>query len=229
MNARRRYNELSTDRATFQDVANTCAELTLPYLMKNEGDTATHSNLKTPWQSVGAKAVVTLASKLMLALLPPQTTFFKLQVRDDKLGEELDPTIRSEIDLSFSKIERMVMGYINASNDRVVIHQAMKHLIVAGNSLIFMGKDGLKNFPLNRYVLERDGNGNVIEIVTKELISRKLVNVPEPKPNEVSAGGGLNGRTGAGTKDDDVEVYTHVKMDSKNCLLYTSPSPRDQA
>ena len=69
------------------------------------------------------------------------------------------------------------MSAINASNDRVVIHQAMKHLIVAGNSLIFMGKDGLKNFPLNRYVLERDGNGNVIEIVTKELINRKLVDV----------------------------------------------------
>ena len=100
------------------------------------------------------------------------------------------------------------MDYVNASNDRVVIHQAMKHLIVAGNSLIYMGKDGLKNFPLNRYVLERDGNGNVIEIVTKELISRKLVEVQDPKPNEVSAGGGLNGHTGAGTMDDDVEVYT---------------------
>ena len=43
-------------------------------------------------------------------------------------------------------MERLVMDGINASNDRVVIHQAMKHLIVAGNSLIFMGKDGLKNF-----------------------------------------------------------------------------------
>ena len=237
MKARTRYNELASERAQFLDVANKCAELTLPYLMKNEGDTATHSPLKTPWQSVGAKAVVTLASKLMLALLPPQTTFFKLQVRDDKLGQEIDPQIRSEMDLSFSKMERMVMGYINSSNDRVVIHQAMKHLIVAGNSLIFMGKDGLKNFPLNRYVLERDGNGNVIEIVTKELINRKLVDVPEPKPNEVSAGGGLNGRTGSGTTDDDVEVYTHVKLDQKNgrwtwyqeCLDKTLPNSRSTA
>ena len=237
MNARRRYNELQSERSQFLDVANKCAELTLPYLMKNEGDTATHTPLKTPWQSVGAKAVVTLASKLMLALLPPQTTFFKLQVRDDKVGEELDPQIRSELDLSFSKMERMVMAFINSSNDRVVIHQAMKHLIVAGNSLVFMGKDGLKNYPLNRYVLERDGNGNVIEIVTKELINRKLVDVPDPKPNEVSAGGGLNGRTGAGTMDDDVEVYTHVKLDKKDgrwvwyqeCLDKVLPNSRSTA
>ena len=238
MKARQRYNELQSERAQFLDVANKCAELTLPYLMKNEGDTASHSPLKTPWQSVGAKSVVTLASKLMLALLPPQTTFFKLQVRDDKMGEEMDPQIRSELDLSFSKMERMVMAYINSSNDRVVIHQAMKHLIVAGNSLIFMGKDGLKNFPLNRYVLERDGNGNVIEIVTKELINRRLVDLPiEKKPNEVSAGGGLNGRTGAGTVDDDVEVYTHVKLDKKDgrwvwyqeCLDKTLPNSRSTA
>jgi hypothetical protein len=238
--ARQRYNELQPDRAQFLDIANECAELTLPYLMKNEGDTDTHKSLKTPWQSVGAKAVVTLASKLMLAILPPQTTFFKLQVRDDKLGEELDPVIRSEIDLSFSKIERMVMDYINSSNDRVVIHQAMKHLIVAGNSLIFMGKDGLKNFPLNRYVLERDGNGNVLEIVTKELINRKLVDLPasaERKPNSPSAGGGLNGRSGSGAVDDDVEVYTHVKLDKKNgrwtwyqeCEDCTLPNSRSTA
>jgi len=42
--------------------------------------------------------VETLASKLMLALLPPQTTFFKLQLRDDKLGTELPAEMRSELD-----------------------------------------------------------------------------------------------------------------------------------
>ena len=69
--------------------------------------------------------------------------------------------MRTELDLSFSKIERLIMDFIAASNDRVVVHQALKHLIVSGNALIFMGKDGLKNYPLNRYVVNRDGNGNV--------------------------------------------------------------------
>jgi len=212
-NARNRYNTLQTDRAQFLDVAYDCAQYTLPYLMIREGDTSTHRPLRTPWQSVGAKGVTTLASKLMLALLPPQTTFFKLQVRDEALGEEITPEIRSELDLSFSKMERMVMDSINASNDRVVIHQAVKQLVVAGNALIFMGKDGLKCFPLNRYVVERDGNGNVIEIVTKELIHRALVadKLPPRKPNEVSNGGGLNGRSGI---EEDVEIFTHVRMEN---------------
>ena len=147
--ARERYNQLSSNRSQFLDSAVECSELTLPYLIKEDTNT-NHRNLKTPWQSVGAKAVVNLAAKLGLALLPPQTTFFKLQIRDDKLGEELDPQVRSELDLSFSKLERMVMDYVNASSDRVVLNQALKHLVVGGNALIYMGKDGLKHYPLNR-------------------------------------------------------------------------------
>ena len=212
MNARERYNKLTNARRQFLDTAVRCSQLTLPYLIDDDlSSKPIHKHLNTPWQSIGSKAVVTLAAKLMLALLPPQTTFFKLQVRDDKLGEEIPPEIRSELDLSFSKMERLVMEYIAASSDRVVIHQALKHLIVGGNSLIFMGKDGLKNFPLNRYVVNRDGNGNVLEIVTKELISRTVLglDLPDKEPNSVVDETNSSDR-------DDVEVYTYVRLDNKS-------------
>ena len=212
MNARERYNKLTDGRRQFLDTAVDCSKLTLPYLIDDDlSSKPNQKHLKTPWQSIGSKAVVTLAAKLMLALLPPQTTFFKLQVRDDKLGEEIPPEIRSELDLSFSKMERMVMDYIAASSDRVVIHQALKHLIVGGNSLIFMGKDGLKNFPLNRYVVNRDGNGNILEIVTKELINRSVLGLelPDKEPNSVVDETKSSDR-------DDVEVYTYVRLDNKS-------------
>ena len=212
MNAREKYNKLTNGRRQFLDTAVDCSKLTLPYLIDDDlSSKPNQKHLHTPWQSIGSKAVVTLAAKLMLALLPPQTTFFKLQVRDDKLGEEIPPEIRSELDLSFSKMERMVMDYIAASSDRVVIHQALKHLIVGGNSLIFMGKDGLKNFPLNRYVVNRDGNGNVLEIVTKELISRSVLGLelPDKEPNSVVDETKSSDR-------DDVEVYTYVRLDNKS-------------
>ena len=211
MNAREKYNQLSSARRQFLDKAVQCSELTLPYLIDDDiSSRPNHKSLAVPWQSVGAKCVVTLAAKLMLAVLPPQTSFFKLQVRDDKLGEELDPKIRSELDLSFSKMERMIMDYIAASNDRVAIHQALKHLIVGGNALIYMHKDGLKTFPLTRYVVERDGDGNVLCIVTKELISRKVLDIdlPEPEPNSVVD----NSHSVA----DDVTIYTMVKLDKSS-------------
>ena len=218
MTARSRYDALSSYRSQFLDTAVRCSELTLPYLIQRDETRITHQNLTQPWQSVGAKAVVTLAAKLMLSLLPPQTTFFKLQVRDDKLGTELPAQVRSELDLSFAKMERMVMDSIAASSDRVTVHQALKHLVVGGNALIFMGKEGLKHYPLNRYVVERDGNGQVIEIVTKELINKKLLPTaisesldrsPNPSMNNTST---LNG--------DDVEVFTHVKLDNNRWIWH---------
>jgi len=216
-NARERYNQLTTNRSQFLDTAVDCSELTLPYLISDDTNT-TRRRITTPWQSVGAKCVVTLAAKLMLALLPPQTTFFKLQVREDKLGEEFDPAMRSELDLSFSKMERMVMDYIAASSDRVVVHQALKHLIVGGNALIFMGKDGLKNYPLNRFAINRDGNGNLLEIVTKELISQKILNeeLLGNKPLKMEQPNRVNDEGKTSSDDDDVEVYTYVRLDDNS-------------
>jgi len=207
--ARERYEQLSSNRNQYLNVAVECSELTLPYLVTDDTNTKnSRKYLPMPWQSVGAKAVVTLASKLMLALLPPQTTFFKLQVRDDKLGEEIPANIKSELDLSFSKIERIIMDYIAASNDRVVVHQAIKHLIVSGNALIYMGKDGLKSYPLNRFVVSRDGNGNVIEIVTKEMINRKLLGPEFEKPDPMRV------TDESTTDDDDVDVYTYCCLEN---------------
>ena len=211
MKARDRYTQLTRGRSQFLDTAVECSRLTLPYLIQEDlSSRPTHQKLITPWQSVGAKSVVNLAAKLMLALIPPQTSFFKLQIRDDKLGVEFPPEIRSELDLSFAKMERMIMDHINASSDRVVVHQALKHLIVSGNGLIFMGKDGLKNYPLNRYVVNRDGNGHVCEIVTKELISRKILgqDLPVALPNSPGDEGYKTG-----SDDQDVEVYTYVRLD----------------
>ncbi len=218
MTAKSSYDRLSSDRSQFLNSARQAADLTLPYLIR-EDEHFTKGSLKltTPWQSTGAKGVVTLASKLMLALLPPQTSFFKLQVNDINLPEELGPEIRSEMDLSFAKIERTIMESIAASTDRVVVHQALKHLVVAGNALIFMSKEGLKLYPLNRYVVDRDGNGNVIEIVTKETISKKLLKKFYPDYKENSTKQATDNTTGP---NDECDIYTHVKLDNNRWIWH---------
>ena len=220
-NARQRYDTLTKNRTQFLDVAVQCSKLTLPYLIQNDEGRTTHIKLDTPWQSVGAKCVVTLSAKLMLALLPPQSTFFKFQIRDDKLGTELPAEVRSELDLSFSKLERMVMDSIAASSDRVTIHQAIKHLVVGGNALLFMGKDGIKHYPLNRFVVERDGNGNVIEIVTKEIINRNLLppilqEIERTTPNSP----GNDGDPVGARNEEDVDVYTCVKLEGNRWVWH---------
>lgn len=228
MTAKGRYDRLKSERASFLNIARAAADLTLPYLIRGEEDHMKGAHtLVTPWQSVGARGVVTLSAKLMLALLPPNTSFFKLQIDDTKLEAEgeIPPEVKSDLDLAFAKVERMIMEDIAASDDRVVIHQALKHLVVGGNSLIFMGPKGLKMYPLNRYVVNRDGDSNVIEIITKERVSKKLIknfypNYRASKPNDVSAGGGLNGGYSQGIDDDECDIYTRVTREGKNWVWY---------
>ena len=171
-----RYSKLASDRTIFLDTARDCAALSVHYLLTPTG-VVNGQKLPTPWQSMGAKGVNVMASKLMLSLFPVNATFFKLQINDGKLS--LDPSlsaaVKSEIDLSLSKMERVVMQNIAESQDRVILHQAMKHLIVTGNALVYMGSKGVKLYPLDRFVVVRDGEGNPTEVVTVESIDRQFL------------------------------------------------------
>ena len=214
MTAKSRYDNLSSDRSQFLTEAEDATKLTLPYLIRgHEEYQKGMKQLKTPWQSVGAKGVVALASKLSLSLVPPQTSFFKLQLDESQLGEEFEPQVKSELDLSFAKIERTILDAIAASDDRVVIHQALQHLVVGGNALIFMAKTGLKLYPLNRYVIERDGNGDVIEIITKERINKDLIpNYYDIMPKKKI--------TDDDEEEEECDVFTHVKRDNNRFVWH---------
>ena len=225
MTAKSRYDSLSSDRSQFLNEAEEAAKLTLPYLIRGHEDHVRGmKNLITPWQSVGAKGVVALASKLSLSLVPPQTSFFKLQLDESQLGEQFPPEVKSELDLSFAKIERTILDAIAATDDRVVIHQALQHLVVAGNALIYMGKEGLKLFPLNRFVIERDGNGQVIEIVTKERINKKLIEKYLPEGVEYEDNADETDTVVDDTKSTgdkkECDVYTHVTRDNNRFIWH---------
>jgi len=220
MTAKSRYDYLSSDRSQFLNEAKDASDLTLPYLIRGEEEHHKGMrNLPTPWQSVGAKGVVALASKLSLSLVPPQTSFFKLQLDESQLGQDFPPEVRSELDLSFAKIERTILDAIAATDDRVVIHQALQHLVVGGNALIFMGKDGLKLYPLNRFVIDRDGNGNVIEIVTRERVNKQTIEkyLPEDFEYPVTESPNDDGYT---SEDEQCDIYTHVTRDNNRFVWH---------
>ena len=212
-----RYSKLASDRTIFLDTARDCAALSVPYLLTPTG-VVNGQKLPTPWQSMGAKGVNVMASKLMLSLFPVNATFFKLQINDGKLS--LDPnlsaTVKSEIDLSLSKMERVVMQNIAESQDRVILHQAMKHVIVTGNVLIYMGSNGVKLYPLDRYVVVRDGEGNPTEVVTVESIDRQFLPA-EFQTEQARNVNDVADNTSAPSVDvtvgeNEVAVYTWAKL-----------------
>jgi hypothetical protein len=211
-----RYARLASDRTIFLDTARECARLSLPYLLTPTG-VINGQKLPTPWQSIGAKGANVMASKLMLSLFPVTATFFKLQINDGKLASDpnLDARIKSEIDLSLSKMERVIMQHVAESQDRVILHQAMKHLIVTGNVLVYMGSSGVKLYPLDRYVVVRDGEGQPTEIVTVESINRQFL--PEKFQKPKSSINRVDDNTATPSVDvtvgeDEVAVYTWAKL-----------------
>ena len=166
------YHKCEGNRNSYLDRARVASKLTLPYIMPEEGFGAS-SRLDTPFAGVGARGVNNLASKLLLALLPPNAPFFRLNIDSFAIKEEgADEQLIAEIEKSLQQVEETVMNEISQQSYRVGIHEALKQLVVTGNALVYLPEEGgMRVFHLDRYVIKRDPMGNVIKIATKETVS----------------------------------------------------------
>nr|WMM95276.1 head-to-tail joining protein [Methylophilales phage MEP432] len=206
--AKERYEKLKQDRYEFLDRARECSELTIPALIPDEGFNSS-SDLYSPFQSVGARGVNNLASKLLLLLLPPNSPFFRLKITGDAKKEmEMRRDVATEIEKSLSDIEREVSNKIEELALRVSVFEALKHLIVGGNVLTYLPKNGsMKVFPLSQYVVRRDTSGNLLEIVIKESIAHVALDEDIKQAMMMD---------GTYKDDEDCDIYTHVyKLDNK--------------
>ena len=176
-----RYGQLESTRFTFLERARRAAELTIPTLVPKEGHSSS-TVYPQPFQSVGARGVNNLASKLMLALFPPNSPFFRLTVSESDLGG-IDKSQHGKVDAALARIERNIMSDLESQAARVPIFEALKQLIVAGNVLLYspLDKSGMRVFRLDRYVVKRDVMGNPLEIIIKEDVSPLML------PDEVRA------------------------------------------
>ncbi len=196
-----RYSRLESTRFPHLNRARDCAKYTIPMLMPVAGHNNT-TKFTTPYQGIGARGVNTLASKLLLALLPPNQPFFKLQVADEVLKEF--GVARGEVEAVLASIERSTMDDLNASNARMVIFEAMKQLICSGNVLLHLPEktNQIRVFRMDRYVVRRDTMGNILEIVIREDIN------PEMMPED------LLEKVGLDVEDDttrNVALYTRIE------------------
>ena len=196
------YDRLETDRKPYVTRAENCAQYTIPALFPKDTDNGS-TDYDTPYQSVGARGVNNLASKLSLALFPPNSPFFRLSVRDDVMQYlESTPDVKQQIEQKLVQQEQVIQKYIESNQIRVTLHEALKQLVVAGNCLIFLPpkEGGVKLYRLNDYVIQRDAMGNVIQLVTVDRLSVATI------PQEVLNAAGLQDKE----PDEEVSIYTHV-------------------
>lgn len=183
--------------------------LTIPMLVPPQNNSVA-TRYPTPYQGLGARGVNNLASKLLLALLPPNSAFFKLAIDDFQLEKLTQQEgMRSKVEEAFGQIERSVMNEIETGAIRVKMFEALKHLIVAGNVLCYVTPQGaLRVFPLSRYVVKRDPMGNVLEIVTKEDISPLAI----PADLRVAANVAVDEKN----PENIAHLYTHIYREEES-------------
>lgn len=206
-----RWDELKSERYDFLDTARQAAEVTVPYLQPPEGHSS-GDTLTRPYQSLGARGVNNLSSKLLLALFPPQGPFFRLEIVDElakAITQKAEQATgqgaqaQQEIAAGLSKIEKGLMDRLDTNRHRVQLYEAFRNLIVSGNTVIKSNDDGtLKCFRLDSFVVKRDAEGNLLELIVHEQIS------PRTLDEELQAG--------ISDMDQPVDLYTGIRRDSSD-------------
>ena len=205
--AESRYRYLEPEKSLYLDRAIECSKYTLPTLITDNDRSSgkqVYNKITTTFQGLGARGVNNLAAKLLIALLPPNQAFFRLSVDDIKLQKELDnfKDLQSEFEQQLSLMERAVMRNIEESGDRTALFEALKHLIIGGNALLYVTEKGTRVYPLKSFVLNRDPEGNILEVVVREEINPEVL--PEGLAPKNQDGNLL---------DKSVFLYTYIDWD----------------
>lgn len=199
--AKARWAKLSTRRNAVLERARDCAKLTIPGLLPPEGH-SDQTALPTPYQSIGARGVNNLSSKLLLALLPPGSSCFRLRIEEDvakQLGGQ-----QSAIEEGLAQIERKVTSVIETSPVRPVTFEAISHLVVAGNVMLHIpDADNIRLFRLDQYAVLRDSVGHSVEAVALETVH------PSTLEPSVLAAAKVDIKT-----TEKVDVYTVITWDT---------------
>ena len=206
-NAKARWSELQGSRSAVLQRARDAAKLTIPSLLPEEG-TNDSTDLPQPYQSLGARGLNNLSSKLLLTLLPPNSAFFRLKIDADvikQLGER-----STDAESRLSEIERKIVFRTEGSNLRPVLGEVLKHLIVAGNAILYIPEDGMSRmYRLDQFCVVRDASGTPLESVIKECVA------PMTLPAATRAACKVNE-----SEKKNIDVYTHIVWKDGRCTYH---------
>lgn len=123
------------------------------------------------------------------------------------LNQSSDNQLKDTIEYGLSLMETQMVKHMEAMSIRPTLFEAIKQLIVAGNALLFLPplQGGIKCYGLRDYVVQRDGVGNVIQLVARDTLAKGTV------PQNIRS---LLGQTGGDNQNlnQKVTIYTHVYL-----------------
>jgi Bacteriophage head to tail connecting protein len=213
-NAQAAWDRLLPGRQEFLDQAVDNASLTIPRLVPESAvgspSSSRAESIESLYQGVGSRGVSQLANKLVVTLLPPQEPYFRMVVDEAVVamfeqqaqvaGQPVDQDFRSKLDAALSLNEQRIMARMNRIRIRSKLSNGFKHLVVAGNLLVYVSPTGSRCYTLPKYVADVDPEGNPVEVVICEHVSPQVLRAMKPKAT-------------VGEEDEPQKVFTHIRWD----------------
>lgn len=163
------YDRGTSERSPYLERARDAAKYTVPTLLPPSGKTS-GSRLRHGFSNFGARCVNALSSRYLLALLPARQAFFRYTLDDRLLADAGDKL--ADIEAALAKLEGAIQTDIDTTPTRGPAGEALKHLIVAGNVLVYdLPEGGLRIYPMDSYVVERDATGRVLSHISEDRVS----------------------------------------------------------
>lgn len=167
-----RWSTLDADRSSLLVRCEKYAQFTVPKICLPDGYNQNNEELLHDYQSLGAQAVNHLSNKLMLSLFAPSRPFFRLDPNDGMAAQMLELDMKLEdLIAQLSEAEQKAVRELDRRSIRPKLYDAMKHIIITGNALMILGKDALRVLGIKNYVVKRDVDGIMIELITKEKVA----------------------------------------------------------
>lgn len=187
------------------------AALTIPKVLLPQGFNHDSSNQSHDYQSIGAQAVNHVVNKLMLALFAPTRPFIKLMIGKKTKAQlaKINMT-ETQLDAVLAQGERDAVRELDIRAQRPRLYQTLRHLVVAGNTLLFFADKGMRVIGLRNFVVKRNISGDLHCLVIREKVKFDEL---DPKIVELL--------TGRFTEDTVVEFYKWIERQPNGSYTMT--------
>lgn len=187
------------------------AALTIPKVLLPQGFNHDSSNQSHDYQSIGAQAVNHVVNKLMLALFAPTRPFIKLMIGKKTKAQlaKINMT-ETQLDAVLAQGERDAVRELDIRAQRPRLYQTLRHLVVAGNTLLFFADKGMRVIGLRNFVVKRNISGDLHCLVIREKVKFDEL---DPKIVELLAG--------RFTEDTVVEFYKWIERQPNGSYTMT--------
>lgn len=178
------------------------AGFTLPSIFP-EDPLMEYDEMQLDFQSIGAQLTTNLANKMMMALFQPSKPFFRLKLTPEQRAsiEEDSELTPAEAQEELAAVERDAMVELSKVSGRVVLNDAMLHLIITGNAVVYNPKDDdMQLYSLRDYIIHRDLRGKMVKLILRE--TKAAVSL-EPELQALAYAEGYK-------ENDELTVYTGI-------------------